>query len=447
MRRFFILLIATMSTMLVVAIDIPTNLTWDITTQRVSWEADSAATRFMVYFDGVLVGFMQTNPYIDIESSRLSPGTHTCAVSAGNEQMTEWSDYAYLTITIAERPGENTELPEAPDSPENLSWQAEATSVIFSWSPVDNAIGYSVFLDDILMPDSYNQEDTFYVFVELSAGTHKLGVSAQNEDGLVSEQKAIIITFEDGETTSLSVDLAHAHWSFEKGDSLISNGINPANQQDTYIPHNWLSGNVANVSKQYCPYIVQNSTYVDYAYKGQSAMHLEGTTGQTPYLILPEIEDVMDYSQLELVMHVRSGYWNFDAEVWGRINDLHRLQIGATDDVNLTNGFLSSVTCLLDTIMPYATMGHMDDKMADADAFWREIRLPLNNVGRHIVIYAECTINNYICIDEVSIQRKSAIPTDLQKSDIQRPSKIILNGQLYIQQNEHLYTICGSSIR
>lgn len=369
------------------AIKEPVNLRWVDDDLTFYWDNDPAAEYATYTLDGVQRGFlyyhaMSYSPDVQL----LSPGNHTFCVYCCDEKL-NCSDWACITISIIDTipPLEH----QTPAEPYNLNWlSVNATDVLLTWDSDDSVKTFTVFLDDAMV--AYAIHDHSFTYLNLSPGVHKLGVSSVDSEGYVSDQ--VFVTIQFNMHLQASILLADAYWPFEATQT-------PLDGQQT----------------------LTNGQWADYAYQGTFAALLQGGVGDVPYLILPAISDVQSYDSLELTFFARGGYWSRLSEMWARATDVHRLQVGSLPYIPREEDFLSLVTPLLDTILPYARQLTFEDPDADSLLFWREIRVPLRGAQRYIAIYSECQANNYVVIDEVRIARIPSLTPDAGSGDPSNP--------------------------
>lgn len=404
---------------LAMAIKAPTDLRWADEDLTFYWDNDPAAEYSTYTLDGVQRGFMcYHGKSYSPDPQLLSPGNHTFCVYCCDAKL-NCSDWSCITISIEDTIRQ--ELHTSPAVPSNLYWEnTDSTSVTLFWSSEDSSAVFSVFLDEVLV--GYNLPDTSFLFVNLSPGMHLLGVCACDSLGYVSDVNSILISY--NLHLQPTVLLQDAYWSFETPESGV-----------THLQ------------------ILTDNANAEYAYQGNSAAVLQSTFGTMSYLILPAISDVQNYDSLEISFMARGGYWSIMSQMWARMADIHRLQIGSMPYIPRPEEVAGLLKPLFDTILPYANVMNFEDYQADSLSFWREVRVPLTDAQRYIVIYTESTKNNYVIVDEVRVSQIASGNTS--NTDVGYPclpvvptEKILMpDGQLYIRKGNNLYNVHGILIR
>lgn len=206
------------------------------------------------------------------------------------------------------------------------------------------------------------------------------------------------------EVDALQVALSEAHWGFEADEA--TSLVGQYNGTDRFVAQDWTSNNAyLSASTQHKPYIVTNANNV-YAYEGTQALHIEGTsTYNMPYVILPKISGVENYDGLVLSFYVRNGYWSdfgMGEGMWSNANAAN-LKVGSVNAIPEREDFASSVVMHWDTT--FTAVGFFDPFTANT---WTKVSIPMHDCSDYMVIYSECTVNTYICIDNVVIENADA---------------------------------------
>ncbi len=434
LKKTYLLIVAMVCTMHAMALGIPSHLAWDGEAHVFSWNRVPDAYGYSVYMDGARRSFMQRDTTYLVSSQWLSPGTHSFAVNAVDTTGLLWSEYAYLTILVSDDTIDTKPPYAGPEGPVNLrANQLDSCCFILYWDDHQEGNVYSVFLDDDML--IYSTTAHSHRFNHLSTGEHKLGVCAIDTLGYVSDQVSVTVTSLRREV--YSVMLNEAHWEFENSlDVLISMNNN----------------------------VVSNSNQAEYAFSASLAYALSAKAGQIDYLLLPYIADVTDYSNLELRLMARGGYWSYNG-VWGKSVDAHRLQIGSFASIPTAENFLSSVQPLLDTTLTYATIDNCDDQYASPTMYWHEIVVPLQNALPYIAIYTDAAgagTNNYVVVDNLRIRPISHEPQNpdnglqntengMEEISVENEENNIISkhfrqGQIIIRRGSHEYSILGTRV-
>ncbi len=143
----------------------------------------------------------------------------------------------------------------------------------------------------------------------------------------------------------------------------------------------WIVGNTNSSSDTYIPYVNTNSSYT---IDGSKYLYFYTTpSNQAAYAISP-ILDVEDIRTKQLLFYASSGTGT---------NTAHQLKVGlVTDPLDL------STIVIIDTFTVAAKAGKY---LVPFSKYEGDLN---GNMGKHIIFYSECTMNNYIGIDNIQLQ-------------------------------------------
>lgn len=428
-RHLFIFLLAMACPVLAMAISAPADLRWDYDAHTFYWTLDPDAPYCTYTFDGVTRGFIcyQCDHY-EVDTLLLSPGVHTFCICACDAQL-NYSQWECMEIFVHEV--SDSDLPKPPVAPLNLqAYQSGPNEITLSWESGDDNARFCVFLDDRAV--NYNVTDNSFVIRGVETGWHTVGVCSMADDGYVSDMVSATVYCQGSSTYTVS--LAQAHWSFENDPTYLRYSVE-----------------------------LTNTALADYAYSGTTALLLESAAEQLAYVVLPMIDDVPDYDSLQLSFTARGGYWSTGAEIWAKSSNDHHLIVGAMYDLPYTGFGIDSLQVLLDTVLPYATPFTMENFMADTASFWRTFTIPLDSATPPYLVFCGTShLPNYLILDDIRITRifpsipsDPSEPSDPSNPDVDSsidylpsstPRKVFRKGSVFILRDGVEYTILGTAL-
>ena len=157
----------------------PTNLTASVNGDSVSlsWVAVDGANSYKVYRDGSLLNSVSSNSFSE---SGLAYGTYLYEIASVNDSG-ESASKANISVDAHE---------VAPSAPSDLSASVNGDSVSLSWSTVNGASSYKVYLDKELLDTVSN---TSFSDSDLDYDTYVYEVASVNEFGESADKASLTV--------------------------------------------------------------------------------------------------------------------------------------------------------------------------------------------------------------------------------------------------------------